>query len=39
MVGQNNVGHIFVHVDDIPIGHQHNMKECDVDDQYVMLET
>ena len=31
---------VFLHVGDIPIGHQHhNMPECDVDDRYVMLET
>ena len=34
------VGHIFLHVGDIPIGQQHhNMSECDVGDRFVMLET
>ena len=34
------VGDIFLHVGGIPIGHQHhNMQECDVGDQYAMLET
>ena len=33
------VAEIFMHVGDIPIGHQHhNMPDCDVGDRYVMLE-
>ena len=35
-----DVGDIFIHVVDMPIGHQHKlMPECDVGDQYVMMET
>ena len=34
------VGDIFLHVGDMPIGHQHDyMSECDVEDRFVMLET
>ena len=35
-----NNGDSFPHIGDNPIGRQdHNMKECDVDDRYVMLKT
>ena len=37
---KNDVGDIFLHVGDMPIGHQHNYRpECDVGDRFVMLET
>ena len=37
---KKHVGDIFLHVSDMPIGHQHNyMPECDVGDRFVMLET
>ena len=37
---KKDVGDIFLHVGDMPIGHQHNyMPECDVGDRFVMLET
>jgi len=40
LVTKKYVGDIFLHVDDIPIGHKnHYMPECYVDDRYVMLET
>ena len=39
LVTKKYVGDIFLHVGDISIGHQnHNMRECDVGDRYVMLE-
>ena len=37
---KKDVGDIFLHVGDMPIGHQHNyMPECDVGVRFVMLET
>ena len=40
LVTKKDVGDIFLHVGDMPIGHQHNyMSECDVGDRVVMLET
>ena len=39
-VTKKDVGDIFMHVGDMPMGHQHNyMPECDVGDRFVMLET
>ena len=38
LVTKKYVGDIFLHVDDIPIGHQHhNMPECDVGNWYLIL--
>ena len=40
LVTKKDVGDIFMHVGDMPMGHQHNyMPECDVGDRFVMLET
>jgi len=38
LVTKKYVGDIFLHVGDIPIGHQHHyIPECDVGDWYLML--